>query len=177
MRKIEVDHYRFFGNYSIKLKSFRDYRFRYLYCWRKVNSKSKISLFYKFILKSLRKHYHIEIPYTVSLGAGFSMDHAFNITINSKAILGGNVTMYKGSTIGSTSKGVPVIGNQVYIGLNSTIVGNCTIGNDVLIAPNSYVNFDVPDHSIVIGNPGKIIYKDNITKDCLLNISRCLDEK
>ena len=39
------------------------------------------------------------------------------------------------------------------------------IGNNVLIAPNSYVNFDVPDNSIVIGNPGKIIHKDNATED------------
>ena len=39
------------------------------------------------------------------------------------------------------------------------------IGNDVLIAPNTFVNFDVPDHSIVIGSPGKIIAKENPTKD------------
>ena len=49
-------------------------------------------------------------------------------------------------------------------GANAVIVGKINIGNNVLIAPNSYVNFDVPDNSIVIGNPGKIIHKDNATE-------------
>ena len=48
---------------------------------------------------------------------------------------------------------VPVIGDYVWIGVNATIVGKINIGNDVLIAPNSYVNCDVPSHSIAIGNP------------------------
>ena len=56
-------------------------------------------------------------------------------------------------------KGIVKIGNNVWIGINSVIVGKIKVGNDVLIAPNCYINFDVPDHSIVIGNPGKIIRK------------------
>lgn len=52
--------------------------------------------------------------------------------------------------------GVPTIGNEVWIGPNAVIVGGgITIGNNVLIAANSY--FNVPSNSIVIGNPGKII--------------------
>ena len=67
-------------------------------------------------------------------------------------------------------KGAPTIGNKVWMGVNSTIVGNITIGDDVLIAPNSYVNFDVPPHSIVIGNPGKIIHRENATQDYINNL-------
>ena len=59
---------------------------------------------------------------------------------------------------------MPTIGNNVWIGINATIVGKINIGNDVLIAPNSYINCDVPDHSIVIGNPCKIIRKDDATE-------------
>ena len=44
------------------------------------------------------------------------------------------------------------------------IVGKISIGNNVLVAANSYVNFDVPDNSIVLGNPAKIIHKDNATE-------------
>ena len=44
------------------------------------------------------------------------------------------------------------------------MIGNIHIGNDVMIAPNSFVNFDVPDHSIVIGNPRVIHHKDDATK-------------
>ena len=50
-------------------------------------------------------------------------------------------------------------------GLNSTIVGNVKIGNDVLISPNSFVNCDIPDHSIVFGNPCIIKHRENATKN------------
>lgn len=66
-------------------------------------------------------------------------------------------------------KGTPIIGNEVWIGANAVIVGNVKIGNDVLIAPLSYVNFDVPDHSIVVGNLAKIISKEFATKDYINN--------
>lgn len=56
------------------------------------------------------------------------------------------------------------IGNNVFIGINAVIVGNIHIGSDVLIAPNSYVNIDVPDHSIVIGNPAAIHANENATE-------------
>lgn len=59
--------------------------------------------------------------------------------------------------------GAPTLGDDVWVGSNSMVVGNIHIGNDVLIAPNAYVNFDVPEHSIVIGNPAKIIKKENAT--------------
>lgn len=60
--------------------------------------------------------------------------------------------------------GSPTLGNCVWIGVNATIVGNIRIGDDVLIAPNSYVNLDVPSHSVVLGNPCKIIHRDNATE-------------
>lgn len=47
------------------------------------------------------------------------------------------------------------------MGANSIIVGGVKIGNDVLVAPGAFVNFDVPDNSIVIGNPGQIITRDS----------------
>ena len=62
-------------------------------------------------------------------------------------------------------KGTPTIKNNVWIGSNAAIVGNIEIGNNVLIAPNAFVNFNVPDNSIVIGNPAKIIKKENAVKD------------
>lgn len=53
------------------------------------------------------------------------------------------------------------MGDCVWIGINSTVVGKVTIGDNVLIAPNTFVNFDVPSNSIVIGNPAKIISDTN----------------
>ena len=60
---------------------------------------------------------------------------------------------------------MPKIGSMVSIGINSTIVGNINIGNDVMIAPNSFINFDIPDHSVVIGNPARIYPKEYSTKN------------
>ena len=65
---------------------------------------------------------------------------------------------------------MPTIKDNVWIGTNAVIVGNITIGEDVLIAPLTYVNFDVPDHSIVIGNPGKIISRENATEDYIIRV-------
>lgn len=99
--------------------------------------------------------------------------HPFAITINPEAKIGKNCNIHKGVTIGQENrgrkKGAPWIGDEVWIGINSTIVGKIKIGNDVLISANSFVNFDVPNHSIVIGNPGKIIHKDDATKDYINN--------
>ena len=83
--------------------------------------------------------------------------------------MGKNINLSTGVTIGQENrgkrKGAPTIGNNVWIGPNAVIVGKITIGDDVLIAPLTYVNFDVPSHSIVIGNPGKIIHQDNATEE------------
>ena len=76
-------------------------------------------------------------------------------------------------TIGEISagprKGVPTIGDDCWIGTNAVVVGNVRIGSNVLIAPLSFVNFDVPDNSVVIGNPGKIIPKETATRDYIQN--------
>ena len=66
--------------------------------------------------------------------------------------------------------GRPTIDDYVWIGTGSVLVGNIKIGKNVLIAANSFVNFDVPDNSIVIGNPGKIISKENPTRYYINNV-------
>ena len=78
--------------------------------------------------------------------------------------------MYFGHPFGITVNPDAVIGNNVWIGINATIVGNITIGNDVLIAPNTLVNFDVPDHSIVVGCPGIIKSVSNATEGYINNV-------
>lgn len=114
------------------------------------------AFFIKVIKKLIFLHSTIEIPMDIEVGKGLYMGHFSGITINKNAKIGNNVNIHKGVTIGQENrglrKGTPVIGDRVWIGINSTIVGNITIGNNVLIAPNSFINFDVPSDSIVIGN-------------------------
>lgn len=128
---------------------------------------------YRILLRRYRLKYGLEIPYTTIIGKGLYLGHAFNITINQHAILGNNVNLHKGVVIGRENrgkrKGCPRIGNCVWIGINAAIVGDIVIGDDVLIAPNSYVNCDIPSHSIVFGNPCQIRHKDNATEGYVNN--------
>lgn len=114
--------------------------------------------------------YGLEIK-TNNIEGGLLIAHPFNITVNPKAVIGHNVTLFKGATIGSVRsgkrKGCPYIENRVVICCNAMVCGNIRIGNDVLISANSFVDFDVPDNSIVIGNPGKIYHKKAASKDYL----------
>lgn len=115
-----------------------------------------------------RAERYIELDAETQIGAGLYFGHAYCITINPKAVLGKNINLHKGVTIGQENrgkrKGTPLIGDNVWIGVNATVVGAIKIGNDVLIAPNAYVNCDVPDHSIVFGNPCIIKHRDNATE-------------
>ena len=63
-----------------------------------------------------------------------------------------------------------MIADNVWIGANAVVVGKINIGTDVLIAPNSFVNFDVPPHSIVVGNPARIISRENATEGYIDNM-------
>ena len=148
-------------------------RFQKLY--RKIQKAEFYPL--KFLLKILFKiakdKNHIELSHKVQIGAGLYIGHPYGITINEKAVIGKNVNIHKGVTIGQENrgkrKGTPIIGDNVWIGINSTIVGAISIGNDVLIAPNSYVNCNVPDHSIVIGSPCMIKSCDKATEGYINN--------
>lgn len=101
------------------------------------------------------------------------MGHPYCITINPNATIGQNCNIHKGVTIGQENRGkregVPRISDEVWIGINATIVGAVHIGTDVLIAPNTYVNCDIPDHSVVFGNPCIIKHRENATEGYIDN--------
>ena len=124
-------------------------------------------LYYRWRFKRLKEKNHIELYGKCKIGPGLYLGHVYCITINDGAVIGSNCNIHKGVTIGQENrgerKGAPTIGNSVWIGVNATIVGKITIGDDVLIAPNSYVNCDVPSHSVVYGNPCIIKHRDGAT--------------
>ena len=167
----EKDLYRWYGEdgESLKERIFRPYEIRYMYWFRKVqNARNPIAkIFAKLKLRNLSLKTQLQIPSVTKIGEGFYIGHTGRVIINSNAVIGKNVNVATGVTIGQENRGkrqgCPTIGDKVWIGTNAVVVGKITIGTDVLIAPLSYVNFDVPDHSIVIGNPAKIIHRENAT--------------
>lgn len=159
--KFLCDYYRMTGEkwngIKGRLLMLRRYDLRYLYLIRRKKTKVRTL----FAIRAARK-YGLEIL-SDNIGPGLYIGHAHNINVNPSTIIGKNCNLNKGCTLGKENrgkrKGAPILGDNVWIGTNSVVVGKVHIGNDVLIAPNAYVNFDVPDHSIVLGNPGNIIKK------------------
>ena len=143
----------------------------FLYYGRCIEAaKSRIAKkYYKIRCKHIGTLYGNEIPSFDKIGEGLMLCHGYGITVNANAIIGRDVTLFKGCTVGGVRSGkkagAPVIGDRVVLCCNSTVVGNITIGNDVMIAPGAYVNFDVPDNSVVIGNPGVIHHKEHAADD------------
>lgn len=170
MKTFNKDLYRYYGGKeSLRQRILRPIEIKYIYVLRRCQeTRSLLRLYYRLRLKSLSHKTQIQIPYTAEIGEGLYIGHAGTIVVNPMAKLGKNINLAPGVTIGQENrgkrKGTPTIGDGVWIGTNAVVVGNITIGDDVLIAPLSYVNFDVPSHSIVLGNPARIIPRENATE-------------
>jgi serine O-acetyltransferase len=176
---IKQDLFRYAGNTSVKsfIKTWSNAPgFRFLYVFRKCStSKNSLKkLFWRIVLRYYTIKFGIQISYRTKIGKGLHLAHWGNIILSSKTTIGDNCYICQGVTIGKSFRGKkmghPTIGDEVFVGPNSIIVGNVKIGNNVLIAPLAYVNFDVPDNSIVLGNPGKIIPKENAVEHYIINI-------
>lgn len=154
------------GKLSVKLKYlFCVPGFTYIFFLRHASESRFViaRLFWSVFLHLTKVITQIQIPACTKIGKGFRIVHFGNIVINPDAVIGDNFNIYQGCLIGNAqgrNAGVPTIGNNVCMNANSIIVGNAHIGNHVLIAPGAFVNFDVPDNSIVIGNPGRIITRE-----------------
>jgi serine O-acetyltransferase len=121
------------------------------------NSKGlKRFIYHHILLRKMSYKYGFQIEPDTIIGQGLYLGHHGTIIINPKAILGKNINIAPGVVIGKTNRGkkigVPIIGNNVWIGANSTIVGGITIGNNVLIAPNCHIDNNVEDNTIIKAN-------------------------
>ena len=171
------DLYRYYGESGEPLlkKIFRPLEIKYLSVFRKANTCRflPLKLFYMLRLMRLSNKTQIQIPARTSIGEGLYIGHLGRVIIHPDARLGKNMNIATGVTIGMENRGkrrgAPTFEGDAWIGTNAVVVGDIKIGRDVLIAPLSYVNFDVPDHSIVIGNPGKIIPRENATEAYIEN--------
>lgn len=158
------------GSQNLSFSEKRAYEFRAVKLYRKyqVNKGNFWGYYYKFRLDRFALKTGIDFLGNSNIGTGLLIGHWGRIVINGNATFGSEIMLTHNVTIGRDIRGKragsPHVGNRVCIRTNSTVVGNITIGDDVLIAPNTFVNFDVPSHSIVIGNPAKIIHRENATE-------------
>ena len=144
---------------------------RYIKCYRKAQAARGTIWYYIWYYRRL-KNYSIKtgigLYENLNIPKGLIIGHAGTIVINGAASFSENIMLTHGVTIGRDLRGkragTPTFGKNVCIRCNSTVVGKIVVGDDVLIAPNTFVNFDVPSHSIVIGNPASIHHRDNATE-------------
>lgn len=103
----------------------------------------------------------IEIHPGATIGKGLFIDHGHGVVIGETAILGDNVTLYQGVTLGGTGKESgkrhPTIGNNVMISAGAKVLGSFTIGDNSKIGAGSVVLKEVPPNSTVVGIPGKVV--------------------
>lgn len=145
-----------------------------MYVWRKVNdSKSLLSrLLWRILLRTLSIRYGFQIALESRIGAGLFIGHFGTVVVSAMAEIGNNCNLAHGITLGAARgkrAGAPKLGDRVWVGTGAVLVGNIKIGSDVLIAPNAYVNIDVPENTLVIGNPAQLIHKINPTQDYINN--------
>lgn len=123
-------------------------------------------LFYFFFLwlRRLKIKYGFDISYRTQIGKGFYIGHFGNIVIHGDAVIGENCNISQGMTIGISNygekKGVPTIGNNVFIGPNAGIFGNITIGNNVTIGANAVVTENIPEGKTILPSKMMVIDKD-----------------
>lgn len=108
----------------------------------------------------------IEIHPGAQIGKGFFIDHGNGVIIGETTIIGDNVTLYQGVTLGGTGKEHgkrhPTIGNNVMISAGAKILGSFTIGDNSKIGAGSVVLSEVPPNSTVVGVPGRVVKRNNV---------------
>lgn len=109
----------------------------------------------------------IEIHPGARIGKGLFIDHGNGVIIGETAVIGDNVTLYQGVTLGGTGKEHgkrhPSVGNNVMISAGAKVLGSFTIGDNSKIGAGSVVLSEVPPNSTVVGVPGRVVKRNNRT--------------
>jgi len=105
----------------------------------------------------------VELQWKTKIGKGLKIHHGQALVVNGNVVLGSNCTLRQCTTIGNREledgsySGSPVIGDNVDIGNNVSIIGDIIIGNNVKIGSGSVIVKNLPDNCVAVGNPGKVI--------------------
>ena len=106
----------------------------------------------------------VEIHPGATIGKGLFIDHCMGVVIGETAVIGDNVTLFQGVTLGGTGKQKgkrhPTLGGNVVVGAGANVLGDIRIGDNVSIGANAVVVRDVPPNSTVVGVPGRIASRE-----------------
>lgn len=126
--------------------------------------KAKLRLLARMVSQVARFYTGVDIHPGAFLGRRLFIDHATGVVIGETAVVGNEVTIYQGVTLGGTGKGHgkrhPTICDRVFIGNNANVLGNITVGENSRVGAGSVVLSDVPPNSTVVGVPAHIVYRN-----------------
>lgn len=120
----------------------------------------------RYISQKVARKTGIEIHPGAHIGTGLFIDHGHGVVIGETTIIGNNVTLYQGVTLGGTGKETgkrhPTIEDNVMISAGAKVLGSFTIGENSKIGAGSVVLDEVPPNSTVVGVPGRVVKQDNV---------------
>ncbi len=120
----------------------------------------------RIILNHYKFKYQIDIAFNADIGKGFYIGHFSQIFIGEPVKIGKNCNVSQGVTIGGANigerKGHPKIGDKVYFGPGSKVFGKIIIENEVAVGANTVVSKNIPEKSVVMGNPGRVINREGV---------------
>ena len=132
-------------------------------------------LFFLFYLgwRKMKYKYGYDISYRTSIGKGLYIGHFGGIVIHGDAVIGDYCNLSQGMTIGvlnrGKNKGVPTIGDRVFMGPNCVVLGGIRIGNEALIGANAVVTFDVANQAVVAAPLATVISNQGTTDYVVLS--------
>jgi len=137
-------------------------------------------LFLARLISQLAKFFTgIEIHPGATIGKGLFIDHGMGVVIGETAIIGDNVTLFQGATLGGTGKEQgkrhPTLEDNIVVGAGAKILGNITIGSNSYIGANAVVIHDVPPNSTVVGVPGHVTKQDGKRIDLMMDHAHVSD--
>jgi serine O-acetyltransferase len=115
------------------------------------------NIHYYLCFNWIRTRLQVEVPRTTAIDAGFRIDHMGSCLVNCQVIAGRNFTITFGVVIGQSDTGIPVIGDNVSVGVGAKVIGGIHVGDDVVIGAQSVVVKDVPNGAVVAGVPAKVL--------------------
>jgi serine O-acetyltransferase len=140
---------------------------------------SGVPFFPRWISQLGRFFTGIEIHPGATIGDRFFIDHGMGVVIGETTVIGDDVLLYQGVTLGGTGlqkgKRHPTLGSNIVVGTGAKVLGNITIGDNSYIGANAVVIKDVPPNSTVVGVPGRVTKQDGKKIDVSLDHIHVLD--
>lgn len=133
--------------------------------------KHKMHFLARYVSQRSARKTNIEIHPGATIGRRFFIDHGTGVVIGETAVIGDDVTIYQGVTLGGTGKDVgkrhPTVGSGVMIGAGAKVLGPFRVGNNSKIAAGSLVLHEIPDNCTAVGAPARIVKRDGVRVDIL----------